>query len=142
MWKKEHKVIAKDVTAQQIWQVWSDIKNWPKWDSGLEACWWLTPHTELKPGAIFNLKIKNGPKFKIFITEAKPYKAFIDYTQFFLARMYDTHELKETADGLEITNTISMTGPLAWVWRKLVGENVAAGISKQTQNLIEIARTK
>ena len=142
MWKKEHKVIVKDVTAQQIWQVWSDIENWPQWDSGLEACWWCTPKAEFKSGSTFNLKIKGGPTFKIFIADATPYKTFIDYTQFFLARMYDTHELKETAEGLEITNTTTMTGPLAWLWRKLVGEGVAKSIPQQTEHLIAMAKTK
>lgn len=140
MWKKEHKTITKEVTAQQIWQVWRDIENWPKWDSGLESCTWLVPYVEFKAGSVFKLKVKNGPAFKIFITEVTPNRSFTDYAQFFLARLYDIHELRETPEGLEITNTTTMTGPLAWLWRKLVGENVANSIPEQTQNLIARAK--
>ncbi len=142
MWKKEHTTIAKGVAAQQIWQVWSDIENWPKWDSSLESCWWIAPHTEFKTGSVLYLKVNGGPKFKIFITEATPYATFICYTQFFGARMYSTHELLEVASGLQISLTTTIMGPLAWLWRKLVGENVAKITAQQTQNLIAMAKTK
>lgn len=142
MWKKEHKTIVAGVTAEQVWRVWTDIKHWPTWDSSLISCSWITPHTEFKSGSVFKLKPKGGPAVKITLSEVVPLQKFSDYTQFFLARMYDIHELRVVPNGLEITNTITISGPLAWLWRKLVAENVAKSIAEQTENLIARAKTK
>ena len=142
MWEKTPITTASGVTAKQIWPVWTYLENWPLMDAGLEWCKWCEPHSEFRAGAVFKLKVKQGPVFKIVITQCIPYQSFTDYTQFFGARMYDVHELKEGPNGLEIHHTSTMTGPLAFFWRKLVGEKVAAGIAEQTQNLIAMARAK
>jgi hypothetical protein len=54
--------------------------------------------------------------------------------------MYDSHELIDHGDELEIKTTISIEGPLSFVWRKIVAENVANGMKEQTEKLIEKAR--
>ena len=140
MWKREHRIIVdKGVTAEQIWKVWSNIYNWPLYDKELES---VTADENFKflPGNWFYLKVKGGPKVKIIITEVTANKTFTDYTQFPLARMYDTHELKQTSEGLQLINTMTVKGPLAWLWRKVIAEKVAAGIPEQTKNLIAMAR--
>ncbi|MSP53392.1 MAG: polyketide cyclase [Gammaproteobacteria bacterium] len=141
MWKKEQSVVAEGVTAEQIWKVWSDINNWPRYDAGLE---WVKADQgfQFAPSNWFYLKPKGGPKVKIIITEVTPNKSFTDYTVFPLAKMYDVHELTSTAEGIKITHITSVTGPLGWLWRKLVAEKVANDIPAQTQNLIAMAKTK
>jgi hypothetical protein len=54
--------------------------------------------------------------------------------------MYDTHAMEETKDGLKITNTLVVTGPLKWLWIKLVAQNVADTIPEETEALITRAR--
>jgi len=141
MLQQKHTVITQDVTAEQVWKVWSDVDNWSSFDSDLE--WTKAPDNfKFAPGHYFYLKPKGGPKVKIIISDITLHQTFTDYVEFFGARMTDAHELKQTAAGLEISNTISVRGPLAWLWRKLVAEKVAAGIPEQTQRLIELAKTK
>lgn len=60
-----------------------------------------------------------------------------DLTKFPLAKMYDSHELINHGDELEIKTTVTISGPLSLVWRKLVAENVAGGMPAQTDRLIE-----
>lgn len=55
--------------------------------------------------------------------------------------MYDAYELEETTDGLRITNIITVTGPLSFLWAQLVAKNVAAGVPEQTNALVDFART-
>lgn len=142
MWKSEYKIVADHVTAQQIWQVWSEIENWPSWSRGVEFARWIPPHSEFKTGAILYMKIKGGPKFKLYITEAKPYTTFIDCTKFWGAQLYNSHELQEVEGGLQINITITIVGPLAWLWSKLIGDRVAKTTPQQTQDLIAMAKTK
>ena len=54
--------------------------------------------------------------------------------------MYDLHELVPHGDKLEIKSTIRIEGPLSFLWRKLVAENVVNGMKAQTDKLIERAR--
>lgn len=48
------------------------------------------------------MKIKGGPKFKLFIAEAKPYTTFIDCIKFWGAQLYNSHKLQEVEGGLQI----------------------------------------
>ena len=139
MWKREYRLSVSDISAEQVWAVWSNIQQWPRYDKGLE---WVKASEgfTFTPGQAFYLKPVGGPKVKIILTEVTPNKIFVDYTAFFGARMYDHHELLQTQDGLCVKNTISVTGPLAWLWRKLVAEKVAAGLAEQMQSLIALAR--
>lgn len=91
-------------------------------------------------GNQFILKPKRGPKVRLCLSEVVPNVTFTNYCKFFGAVMYDAHELKETSEGVKITNTITVKGPLAFLWANLVGKNVAKAIPKQTDNLIEYAR--
>ena len=70
----------------------------------------------------------------------EPNSVFIDLTRFPLAKMYDSHELIDRGDELEIKTTISVDGPLSFVWRKLVAENIVDGLKDQTQRLIDKVR--
>lgn len=142
MWKKEYTFVADQVTAKQVWQVWSDVANWSTWSRGVESAWWIAPYSELKTGARLYMKIKGGPKIKLFITEATPYTTFVDCTKFFGAQLYNRHDLQEENGSLQIKITIAIVGPLAWLWRKLIAETVAKNTPQQTQDLIAMARTK
>ena len=43
---------------------------------------------------------------------------------------------------VRIENTISVTGPLAYVWAFLVARNVAKSVPAQTDNLVDYSRAK
>src|SRR5579862_2456895 len=119
MWVKSYNKIYQNVKKEDVWRIWSDVNNWPKWDKELEYCKMDAVFTE---GSQFILKPKGGPKVKITLSEVKPNHKFTDYCKFLGATMYDAHELEETSDGLRITNTITVTGPLWFIWVYLVAK--------------------
>lgn len=94
---------------------------------------------EFKAGNSFRFKPKGGPTFNIELTKVEENTLFIDLTKFPLAKMYDSHELYERGDELEIRTTISIEGPLSFIWRKIVVENIANGMKEQTERLIDRA---
>jgi hypothetical protein len=77
-----------------------------------------------------------GPKVRIELSEVKAPSRFVDVTRFPSARMVDVHEFVQSDEGVEIRNTTSVEGPLAWVWRKLVAEGVADSLPEQTARLV------
>lgn len=139
MWVKSYNKIYHGVKKDDVWRIWSDINNWPKWDKELEYCKMESMFIE---GSQFILKPKGGPKVKITLSEVKPNEKFTDYCKFLGATMYDAHELEETSDGLRITSTITVTGPLSFIWVNLVAKNVANSVPKNMDALVDSAILK
>ena len=137
MWIKVYSKTFKGIKREDIWRIWSDINNWPKWHNDLEYC---KLEGEFAVGNHFFLKPKGVRAVKIALTEINEGYSFTDRTSFFGAKMYDTHAIEETAEGLKITNTLVVTGFLKWVWVKLVAENVADTIPAETEALVKLAK--
>lgn len=139
MWKRTFNKTYQNVKKEDIWRIWTDINNWPTWHDDLEYC---TLNGPFVVGNHFILKPKGVSAVKIELTEIVEGKKFTDCTTFFGAKMYDTHELEETKDGLRITNTLIVTGWLKYIWIKLVAQHVADTIPAETEALIKLARSK
>jgi hypothetical protein len=139
MWTKSFNKIYSGIKRKDIWDLWVDVNNWPKWHEDLEYC---KMDGEFRVGNHFLLKPKGVGPVKIILTEIDEGKKFTDCTIFFGAKMYDIHTIEETSDGLKISNTVTVTGPLKWLWVKLVAQNVANTSSRQMEKLVELARSK
>jgi len=137
MWEKSYSTTVNDITQEQIWNIWSDMSIRHQWDDDTE---WAKMDGPFRENAIFYMKVKNGPKLKMVITECKPYEKFSDTYYFPLARMDGIHQMEQTTDGLRITVTIRLTGLFQWLWRKLVAEKIVSTLSHQTDLLIQLAR--
>jgi hypothetical protein len=137
MWTKSYSQTVKDLSAERVWDVWTDVNQWHAWQDDVEyACL----DGAFESGKKFAFRPKGGPDIEIELTEVRKNSTFVDVTRFPFARMIDSHELIEHGDELEIKCTVTMVGPLAFVWRKLVGEGVANGLPEQTRRLIERAQ--
>jgi hypothetical protein len=134
MWSKSYSKMIEGVNAGQVWNVWTDVNQWHTWQDDID-------HAKLdggfETGNVIHFKPKGGPNIKLELTEVKPNSVFIDLTRFPLAKMYDLHELIDHGNKLEIKSTIRIEGPLSFIWKKLVAENVANGLEEQTEKLIE-----
>ncbi|MES2212302.1 MAG: SRPBCC family protein [Pseudomonadota bacterium] len=141
MWTRTHqklypKKLYPNLTKKRIWQLWTDINHWPKWHHDLEYCTLVGP---FEAGNYFMLKPKGVPAVKIELTSINTEQSFSDCTKFFGARMVDTHAMEETTEGLLLTNTMIVTGPLRWLWIKLVAQGVANDIPAEMDALVELA---
>ncbi len=139
MWSKSYSKRVKGIDAEQIWKVWTDINQWQKWQDDIE---YAKLDEEFQKGSIFSFKPKGGQKIKIELTEVKTNSIFVDLIRFPLAKMYDSHEIIDHGDELEIKTTIRIEGVLSLLWRKIVAEDVANGMEEQTEKLIERVRNE
>jgi hypothetical protein len=137
MWTKSFSKFYPGIKAKDVWNVWTDINNWPKWHGDLEYCKMDGP---FKAGNHFTLKPKGIKAVKIVLTEIEEDRSFTDCTTFFGAKMYDTHAIEETPYGAWLTNTLIVTGPLKWLWIKLVAQNVADTVPEETEALIALVK--
>lgn len=138
MWTRTYSKTFQGLKREDIWQIWTDINNWPTWHGDLDYC---RLEGDFKVGNHFILKPKGVSPVKIMLTEIVEGHYFTDCTSFFCAKMYYTHTMEETVDGLKLTNKLVVTGPLKWLWIKLVAQNVADTIAEETESLVKIARS-
>jgi hypothetical protein len=136
MWTKSHSIVTKAVTKEQMWKLFADVNTWHTWDEGIE---FARLEGKFEKGNHFTLKPKGGPKLKVELLETVVNKSFLDVTKFPLAKMYDNHTFEETADGLKITNTISVTGILSFLWIRLVAQNIVNALPVDIQKQVEAA---
>ena len=137
MWKKSYSKIYAGVKKQTVWDVSIDVNKWHEWQRDLDYCKMEGP---FEVGNYFMLKPKGVKAIKIVLTDVQKGKNFTDCTTFFGAKMFDTHAFEETPEGLKLTNTLVVTGPLKWLWIKLVAQDVADSIPEQMEALIMRAR--
>ena len=94
---------------------------------------------EFEKGNFFTLRPKGGPNVKVELLETVENKSFLDVTKFPLAKMFDNHTFEETPQGLKITNTISVTGVLGFLWRKIVAQKIVDSLPNDMQTQIKAA---
>lgn len=138
MWTRTYSKTFQGIKKEEIWRIWIDVNNWPKWHGDLDYC---KMDGVFKVGNYFMLKPKGVSPVKIILTEIDDGHKFTDCTNFFGAKMYDTHALEDTPDGLKLINTLVVTGPLKWLWIKLVASNVANSVPEEMEALVTLARS-
>ena len=137
MWIKEYSKAFQGIKREDIWRIWADVNNWPAWHGDLDYC---KLDGDFVIGNHFMLKPKGVSPVKIVLTEVNEGYHFTDCTSFFGAKMYDTHTVEETSDGLKLTNKLIVIGPLKWLWIKLVAQNVADTVPEEMEKLVRISR--
>ena len=136
MWTKSHSIVTEEVTKEQMWKLFADVNNWHTWDEGIE---FAKMEGEFEKGNFFTLRPKGGPNVKVELLETVENKSFLDVTKFPLAKMFDNHTFEETPQGLKITNTISVTGVLGFLWRKIVAQKIVDSLPNDMQTQIKSA---
>jgi len=136
MWTKSHTITTKTATKEQLWKLFANVNDWHKWDSGIE---YARMEGQFQKGNSFLLKPKNGPRVRIQLHEVIENRKFVDLTKFPLAKMYGEHTFDETPEGLKITTTMKVQGPLGFLWRKIVAEDIVKGLPTEMIRQVEYA---
>ncbi len=137
MWIRSFGKVYQGLKKEDIWHLWTDVNNWPTWHGDLESCKMEGPFVV---GNHFFLQPKGMKPIKIALTAVEEGRSFTDCTPFFGAKMFDTHGIEETPHGLRLTNTLVVTGPLSWLWVKLVAQNVADTVPEEMEAMVALAR--
>lgn len=139
MWQRTYSRIYPKVKRETIWDIWKDVNNWDKWDPDIE----YARMTELfQEGSHFIIKPKGAGEVSLQLVEVEKLKKFTDHFKFFGAKLYGTHEMMETTEGLKMTSTLHVSGPLTFLWVWLVAKNIADTIPVQMDSLIKYAESR
>jgi len=134
---KTYSTTTKEITRQQLWQLVANINNWPKWHSNTK---FALLHGDFVTGAHFDFQPQHGPKVTIRLVEVRTPQYYKDLTKFPLAKMYGEHSYEDTPNGLKITITMSITGPLAWLWNKVVMQDIVKNLPNDVEAQMNAAK--
>ncbi len=137
----EHTVTA-TVDPKIVWERWTNTDLWPVDDPDCEKAMLNGP---LAKGALGWVKPKKGFRSSFRIVEVNRQKMrFGIESKLPLGTMRFEHFLdkvegeEDTAER-EMTHRVTITGPLAKVWDRLVGRPIAEGLPTVMGNIVRVA---
>ena len=118
-----------------------DLKSWPEWDSEIIAIEALEAKTVA--GTTFRLKPRGGPWVSLKVEAIEPPTLFRDVSKLPLARMRTSHRFAQADTGrTRVEVEIVVSGPLAWLWDRVVARKQIAGTAAQTAEMAQFARAQ
>lgn len=135
MWQFAHSVTTYK-TADQIWKLYASPETWNTWDHETE---WAKLNGPFAAGSTIDFKPKGASSIVTTIELCVPMQRVLDKTRLPLATLLFDHVLEQTAAGLRVTHTVTISGPLTFVWKRLIGYKIAAGLPTSMQNLVNAA---
>lgn len=131
MWTRTFTKTYQGLGKDAVWAAWSDIATWNAWHHDVEK---MKIDGPFVPDATMTMYLREGSNLRTVLTEVTPGKSFTDVTKFSGAQITDYYLLEDTSHGLIATNTITITGPVSFLWVKLVAKDVAeTGIKHMDQ---------
>ena len=117
----------------EVFNLWSDIDHWAEYDNGIE---WAKLTDNFAVDGHYMIKPEGGPKVKATILIVEPNKRFVDTSHLFGAKLTFDHTIIKQDDSQIVSVTMTLSGPLSWLWAKILGKNQQADLDDSTKNLI------
>ena len=116
---------------------WADMATWPEWNLDTE---WVRLDGPFTQGATGTLKPRGGPKVRFVVESLVQDKEFVDVSRLVGARLIFAHQVTETAGGgCTVCVQVSLGGPLAWLWNRILGKGLRASVQPDLERLAHVA---
>jgi Polyketide cyclase / dehydrase and lipid transport len=128
-----------DVPPSAVWDsAYADARAWPRWNREIASARLAGP---LAAGATARVVFRTGLRLRFHVVEYAEGRLFTDEARLPGARMGHRHLVE--ADGLDgslLTNTIYIDGPLAAIWRRILGPAAAHTLPDAQRAIAELSR--
>lgn len=132
-----HGHITSSAPPATFFDRWADMATWPEWNRDTE---WVRLDGPFVQGATGTLKPQGGPKVRFIVESLVPDKEFIDVSRLVGARLIFAHHTTAIAGGgTAVDVRVSMTGPLAWLWNRILGKGLTASVQPDLERLARAA---
>jgi hypothetical protein len=129
--------VAVAASPSAVFDRWVDVATWPQWNADTE---WVRLDAAFTQGGTGVLKPKGGPKVK-FVIEKLTETEFVDVSRLVGARLTFNHRVTPTVGGCVVDVAITMSGPLAWLWNRILGKGLAASVQPDLEALANVAES-
>lgn len=138
MWKTETTKKSK-ATKEQIWSIWTDVRNWNSWDTDVANS---RLFGQFEHGTVGELKSKNGPNSKFEIIECTKNKSFTNRSKLPLCTLDFIHEIVEHEEYILITHRIEIKGFLSLLFSRIIGKSQEKNLPNSVAALIKFAENE
>ena len=121
---------------EDVWRLWTDVAGWNRWDDDVQSS---RLDGAFVAGARGLLKPKRGPAARFVLTHVEPCVAFTNRSKLPLATLEFVHVLAIDGGETVVTHRVVMTGPLTFLFRRLVGTGIARGLPAAVARLARAA---
>ena len=121
-----------NASREVVFGLYQDVASWPKWDEETTA---VRLQQGLRPGAVGWLKPRQGPRARIRVRDVMPLESFTVEGQLPWCRMIFGHDLKSVSGQTNVTHWVAFEGPLAFLFRKLIGAGIDSSLPRTLQGL-------
>lgn len=123
-----------------IWEnAYAQPDDWPKWNQELKRA---TLDGPLRGGAEARIIFRTGLRLRFLVTEFEDGRLFTDEARLPGARIGHRHLIEPVADGgSRLTNTIYIDGPLAGLWRRILGPAATRTLPDAQRGIVDLARS-
>jgi hypothetical protein len=126
-----------DAGPEAIWNLWSDVSSWSRWDDDIQ---WATLQGPFAEGARGRLKPRGVPAAGFTLVSVVPGRAYTVEQRLPLARLRFHHQLEESGGGLtRFTHRVTIDGPLAGVYAAFFGQRMKTNFAKIMRHLADEA---
>jgi hypothetical protein len=125
-------------SAASVYSLYADPGDWPTWDPAVIE---VSLPAGLRTGSTGWLRARGGPRARIRILEARAAQSFTVASQMPGCRMIFGHTLVAVVGGVRATHTLSFEGPLAFVFRRLLGTRIAGTLPAALHGLKHMSET-
>lgn len=131
-------ILTAEVPPSEVWRrAYVDPDAWPKWNAEIKRASLDGP---LALGAEAKIVFGTGLRLRFCVVEFEDGRLFTDESRLPGARMGHRHLTEPTeSGGSRLTNTIYIEGPLAPLWRRIMGPAAKRSLPDAQRAVIELA---
>jgi len=129
--------LAAGVEPAAVWRgAYADAEAWPRWNREIRSARLDGP---LALGATARIVFRTGLRLRFRVVEFEEGRLFTDEARLPGARMGHRHLVEPDGSGSRLVNTIYIEGPLASVWRRILGPAAARTLPDAQRAVVELA---
>lgn len=127
-----------EVSPAAVWRdAYADAEAWPRWNAELKRASLDGP---LRDGAEARIVFRTGLRLRFRVVEFEDGRLFTDESRLPGARMGHRHLVEPAEEGgSRLTNTIYIEGPLAGLWRRILGPAAARTLPDAQREVVRLA---
>jgi hypothetical protein len=114
---------------------WIEHDTWPTWSPDTE---WVRVKGPTAVGTRGVLKPRGGPRVKFAISACTSDREYTDTSSLPGARLVFQHTVEPSGQGCDLRVLVTMEGPLAFVWAKIMGAGFRDSAQADLDRLVRL----
>jgi uncharacterized protein YndB with AHSA1/START domain len=124
-------------SPEVIWRIWSDPQTWHEWNPNVQR---MEMNGAFANGTTGVMHTHAGQHHQVELTNIQPGRAFDLQTSVLPLTRFTFHcEVVPNPNGSTISQSVAMSGPLAFLFAPMAGERIAASFEPLLQGLADKA---